>query len=195
MPTTVLHFISFLLIFALPPLARAQSTEIGQLKTDIAALEQALANHRVKNPYIVIDTKHNRLQIWQNNQLQREATCATGSGKVLLYPGKSDQWQFHTPLGTRTVLHKVVDPIWAKPVWAFVENREEPPILLWEARRLDLTTLGAYALKLGDGYEIHGTLYPSLLGRHITHGCIRLNDDDLAFAYRTLHVGDRVYIY
>ncbi|MDP6040556.1 MAG: L,D-transpeptidase, partial [Candidatus Latescibacteria bacterium] len=102
---------------------------------------------------------------------------------------------FHTPLGTRTVLHKVVDPIWAKPVWAFVENREEPPILLWEARRLDLTTLGAYALKLGDGYEIHGTLYPSLLGRHITHGCIRLNDDDLAFAYRTLHVGDRVYIY
>lgn len=195
MPSPTLHFISFLFCVVLPSHAWAQNTEIEQLKTDIAALEQALDNHRIKNPYIVIDTKHNRLQIWQNNHLQREAICATGSGKVLLYPGKLDQWQFHTPLGARTVLRKVVDPIWAKPIWAFVENGEKPTVLPWDSRRLDLTTLGAYALELGDGYEIHGTLYPSLLGRHITHGCIRLNDEDLAFAYRTLHVGDQVYIY
>lgn len=172
----------------------AQETDTESLKSDIASLQEALKRRAVET-YVVIDTAHNRLQVWHNNQIIREATCATGSGKVLLHPGASERWQFHTPLGVRTILHKVTDPIWAKPLWAFVENGEEPAILPWEFRRLDRTTLGAYALKLGDGYEIHGTLYPSLLGRHITHGCIRLDDEDLAFVYRSLHVGDRVYIY
>ena len=172
----------------------AQETDIEQLKADIASLQDALKRHATET-YIVIDTVHNRLQVWHNNEVIREATCATGSGKVLLHPGASDRWQFYTPLGIRTILHKVTDPIWAKPLWAFVETGEEPTVLPWEFRRLDRTTLGAYALKLGDGYEIHGTLYPTLLGRHITHGCIRLNDEDLAFVYRSLQVGDRVYIY
>ena len=172
----------------------AQETESAQLKTDIASLRKAL-ERRAAETYIVIDTVHNRLQVWHGNQVIREATCATGSGKVLLHPGASTRWQFHTPLGTRAILHKVTDPIWAKPLWAFIENGEEPTVLPWEFRRLDRTTLGAFALKLGDGYEIHGTLYPTLLGRHITHGCIRLNDEDLAFVYRSLQVGDRVYIY
>ena len=56
-------------------------------------------------------------------------------------------------------------------------------------------TLGDYALELGDGYEIHGTLYPTLLGRSITHGCIRLNDEDLAVTFELIDTGNRVYIY
>ncbi len=172
----------------------AREAEIERLEADIASLREALKRHQAET-YIVIDTVHNRLQVWRDNQVIREATCATGSGKVLLQPEASTRWQFHTLVGIRTVLRKVTDPIWAKPLWAFVERGEKPPALPWEFRRLDQTTLGAYALELGEGYEIHGTLYPTLLGRHITHGCIRLNDDDLAFVHRTLRVGDRVYIY
>ena len=186
-------FLALLLIFTIAVPVQGQTIE--QLKADIASLQKEVDQHRSKTPYIVIDTIHNRLQIWKNDIITRQATCATGSGKVLLHPGESARWQFHTPLGLRKVLRKVTDPIWAKPIWAFVENDEKPTTLPWEFRRFDLTTLGAFALELGDGYEIHGTLYPSLLGRHITHGCIRLNDDDLAFAHRTLRVGDRVYIY
>ncbi len=189
---TILLALYLVFIFSLHLSAREPESE--QLKTDIASLREALKRHAAET-YIVIDTVHNRLQIWHNNQMIREATCATGSGKVLLHPDASARWEFYTPLGTRTILYKVTDPIWAKPLWAFVENGEEPTVLPWEFRRLDRTTLGAFALKLGDGYEIHGTLYPTLLGRHITHGCIRLNDEDLAFVYRSLQVGDRVYIY
>jgi lipoprotein-anchoring transpeptidase ErfK/SrfK len=29
----------------------------------------------------------------------------------------------------------------------------------------------------------------------VTHGCIRLNDDDLAVIYKTLDFGSKVYIY
>ena len=39
--------------------------------------------------------------------------------------------------------------------------------------------LGRYALDLGDGYMIHGSPDESAIGRAITHGCIRLGDDDI----------------
>jgi L,D-transpeptidase ErfK/SrfK len=173
----------------------AGNTPQAQIETDIAQLEKALTQHSEQNAYVVIDTQHNRLQIWQNGRIVHQATCATGSGKVLLHPKKQDLWQFTTPVGLWRVKRKVTDPIWAKPIWAFVENDDTIPILPWEFRRLDPTTLGAYALELGDGYEIHGTLYPTLLGRNITHGCIRLNDEDLARTYQLIDTGNRVYIY
>jgi L,D-transpeptidase YbiS len=123
-----------------------------------------------------------------------DASCATGSGKVLLGP-KRKTWSFDTPRGVYTIQRKVVDPIWAKPEWAFVELGESAPVLPWSFSRLDPLTLGKFALELGDGYEIHGTLYPHLIGRHITHGCIRLNDPDLRSAFETTDTGNKVYIY
>ena len=40
--------------------------------------------------------------------------------------------------------------------------------------RLAPAELGAYAMDIGDGYLIHGTLYTRALGLSITHGCVRL---------------------
>lgn len=167
----------------------------AQIEATISQLTAALAQHKEQNPYIVIDTQHNTLEIIQQNKILHKATCATGSGKVLLHPKKQNRWQFVTPHGLWRVKRKVTDPIWAKPIWAFVENDQSIPTLPWEFRRLDPITLGAYALELGDGYEIHGTLYPALLGKNITHGCIRLNDEDLALTYQLINTNSRVYIY
>ena len=38
--------------------------------------------------------------------------------------------------------------------------------------------MGDYALGIGSGYFIHGTLYKRLLGRNVSHGCVRLGDED-----------------
>lgn len=182
----------FLLVgFRTPTCADA----LSQLQIEIQTLRDSLQKYSEKEPYIIVDTVQNQLQIRQQSQTLIHAVCATGSGKILLHPNNTDRWQFETPKGLYRVLRKVTDPIWAKPVWAFVETGETTPVLPWEFRRLDLTTLGDFALELGDGYEIHGTLYPALLGRHITHGCIRLNDNDLSFAYHNVSVGSKVYVY
>ena len=115
---------------------------------------------------------------------------------MILYGDKENQtWHFQTPRGVFSVQKKVTDPIWKKPMWAFVEKNEKAPVLPWEFNRLDGTTLGRFALELQDSYAIHGTLYPNLLGRSITHGCIRLNDPDLAEAYNQAHVGTRVFVF
>lgn len=165
-----------------------------RLQAEVLVLEKVLGQHLDDAPYIVIDTVHNLLQVRQRDRVLREAVCATGSGKVLLNPRKED-WRFETPKGNFRVIRKVKNPIWAKPEWAFVEKGQAVPVLPWDFNRLDPVTLRGYALEIGEGYEIHGTLYPHLLGRHITHGCIRLNEHDLEATFNLTKTGSRVYIY
>jgi hypothetical protein len=55
--------------------------------------------------------------------------------------------------------------------------------------------LGRYALDLGDGYLIHGTNNPASIGQAVTHGCIRLGDDDIEWLYRNVPTGTAVFIY
>ena len=47
----------------------------------------------------------------------------------------------------------------------------------------------------GDGYYIHGTLYRRLLGESITHGCVRVADEDLQPIFEKAKVGTPVYIF
>jgi lipoprotein-anchoring transpeptidase ErfK/SrfK len=55
--------------------------------------------------------------------------------------------------------------------------------------------LGHYRLELGGGYGIHGTDEPDKLGHSVSHGCVRLGDDDIARLYQIANVGDEVIIY
>jgi hypothetical protein len=55
--------------------------------------------------------------------------------------------------------------------------------------------LGTHRLNLGNGYALHGTNQPSSIGRSVSHGCIRLLNEDIEKLYETVAVGTPVYIY
>jgi lipoprotein-anchoring transpeptidase ErfK/SrfK len=55
--------------------------------------------------------------------------------------------------------------------------------------------LGHYRLDLGDGYLLHGTPYARSIGAAVTHGCVRLHDDDIEWLYENVPIGTKVYIY
>jgi len=55
--------------------------------------------------------------------------------------------------------------------------------------------LGTRRLNLGDGYALHGTQAVSQLGQSVSHGCVRLHNDDIARLYDMANVGDEVIIY
>ena len=55
--------------------------------------------------------------------------------------------------------------------------------------------LGSHRLLLGDGYGIHGTNKPETIGRSVSHGCIRVRNEDIELLYRMVPVGTPVYIY
>lgn len=55
--------------------------------------------------------------------------------------------------------------------------------------------LGTHRLILGDGYALHGTNVPSSIGQSVSHGCVRLLNEDIAHLYEIVPVGTPVYIY
>jgi hypothetical protein len=55
--------------------------------------------------------------------------------------------------------------------------------------------LGTRRLNIGDGYGIHGTNHPETVGRSVSHGCVRLRNEDVERLYDLVDVGTRVFIY
>jgi L,D-transpeptidase YbiS len=101
---------------------------------------------------------------------------------------------FSTPRGVFHVLGKHHAPVWRKPDWAFVEEGLPIPHP-YAAERYETGVLGEYGIDFGNGYLIHGTLYQRQLGLPVTHGCIRLSDEDLRIVFRNLQLGSKIFIY
>jgi L,D-transpeptidase catalytic domain len=55
--------------------------------------------------------------------------------------------------------------------------------------------LGTHRLNMGNGYAIHGTNQPKSVGRAVSHGCVRMLNEDIARLYAMVPVGTPVYIY
>ncbi|MDX1999601.1 MAG: L,D-transpeptidase [Thermoanaerobaculia bacterium] len=152
-----------------------------------------LATVAPRGAFAVVDTYANRMKIWKGGEMLRDAVVSTGSQTVLRDPRNGRLWVFETPQGERVIERKVKDPIWNKPDWAFIEESQLPPKSSRD--RVDDFSLGDYALYIGDGYLLHGTVFQSLLGNPVTHGCVRIGDKDLEYAYNTLPVGGRVFLF
>lgn len=176
------------------PAEPRQAPSLARLRTQHAALKQQLAFYAPAGPYIVVDTARNRLYVKQREEVLLDAVASTGSGTMLDHPDQPEQrWIFDTPHGAFAVQSKLVNPAWVKPDWAFLEEGRAIPANA--AERVETGILGEYAFGFGNGYFIHGTLYTRLLGKNVTHGCIRLNDDDLRTVNRLADIGTPLIIF
>jgi hypothetical protein len=70
-----------------------------------------------------------------------------------------------------------------------------PPVGTQQRRVPD--ALGPYKLDTGDGYLIHGThIYnEDSIGQAVSHGCVRMRNEDLEKLYPLVPVGTAVYIF
>ncbi|MDX1396630.1 MAG: L,D-transpeptidase [Gemmatimonadota bacterium] len=174
--------------------SRATAGERAGLQAEARRLEARLRARVPRGGYIVVDRAENRLYLRRGDEVRVDALVSTGSGAVLREAdGARRTWVFDTPAGRRSVLGKRSDPVWVKPDWAFLEEGRPIPSD-WTERR-EAGVLGEFALDLGDGYLIHGTLYERLLGRSVTHGCIRVGRDDLRVLHRESRIGTPVFIF
>ena len=168
--------------------------QIGLLTKDIQRLSKKYNAYTSGQSYIVINTTDNRFFLYRNKKLIREGFCSTGSLIMLKTESGDKEWVFKTPKGKHWVQGKITNPSWRRPDWSFVEEglpippKDDPS-------RYEYGVLGDYAMSIGDGYLIHGTIYKRFLGMPVTHGCVRLNDEDLEVIFNTLNIGSKVYIF
>lgn len=198
-----LFFGAFVLLIITPTLSEKFILLISPDKGVIADNESLVKNElllmdklercRPAGAYLVINTTLNQFQLYNRRELVREGVCSTGSYTKLV---KSDEesWLFKTPKGIFRIQSKITNPLWRKPDWYFVESGlpVPPP---GHPSRFEYGVLGDYALSLGGGYLIHGTLYQRFLGLSVTHGCVRIGDEDLESIFKTMPIGARVYIF
>jgi L,D-transpeptidase YbiS len=167
---------------------------LWRLRAQHAALKRQLAQYAPSDNYIVVDTARNRLYVKRHETVLLEALASTGSGTMLDNPtNPGTKWVFDTPRGAYAVQSKLTNPVWVKPDWAFLEEGLDIP--KDAAERVEAGILGEYAFGFGNGYFIHGTLYTRLLGKNVTHGCIRLNDEDLRTVNQLASIGTPIVIF
>jgi lipoprotein-anchoring transpeptidase ErfK/SrfK len=139
-----------------------------------------------------VSLEEHRLYVVERGRVVWSARIGTGTGEVLEGAGRF--WDFSTPPGRFRVHRKERDPVWILPDWYFVERDEPIPPLDSPQRRLE-GALGAAALYLTEEIAIHGTDQPELLGDAISHGCIRMSNEDVLRLYEELEVGTPVIVY
>lgn len=94
--------------------------------------------------------------------------------------------------GVSYVSQKRENPTWTPTPDMRRENPTLPPYVAGGDPR---NPLGTRALYLGESmYRIHGTDAPWLIGQQVSHGCIRMYNEDAADLYRRAKVGAKVVV-
>ncbi|MDX9882562.1 MAG: L,D-transpeptidase [Prolixibacteraceae bacterium] len=163
------------------------------LEKKLEKLQKRSIAYTPVEPYFVANMTLNEFWLYKNRKLILHGLCSTGS-YIQLEAGKNRKWIFKTPRGVLKILSKQTAPVWKKPDWAFIEEGLPVPSANHPSR-FEEGVLGDYALRMRDSYMIHGTIYKRHLGSPVTHGCVRLNDEDLEKVYKTMNYGSKVYFY
>lgn len=121
----------------------------------------------------------------------RRLYLITKPGEAITYPvavpmGEA-RWQ-----GVTFVSDKKVNPPWT-PTPDMV--RQNPRLPRWVPGGHPMNPLGIRAMYLGSSaYRIHGTDAPWTIGQAVSHGCIRMTNEDVLDLYPRVPVGTRVTV-
>jgi lipoprotein-anchoring transpeptidase ErfK/SrfK len=115
----------------------------------------------------------------------------TKQGEAITYPvavptGEA-RWQ-----GVTFVSDKKVNPAWTPTPDMVAKN---PRLPRWVPGGHPMNPLGIRAMYLGSSaYRIHGTDAPWTIGQAVSHGCIRMTNEDVLDLYPRIPVGTRVTV-
>ena len=119
-------------------------------------------------------------------------TADDGDRRLEAFPVAVGRTGYDTPTGHFEVTHKLEHPEWVQFDWenpSRVIKRVEPgPDNPLGERWIGFTS--AYGWEIG----FHGTPHPELLGRAVSHGCVRMRNRDVVTVYDLVDVGTPVIV-
>jgi lipoprotein-anchoring transpeptidase ErfK/SrfK len=122
---------------------------------------------------------------------ERRLYLVLGDGLALRYVvgvGRAGrQW-----VGSSFIDGKFLRPNWAPPDLIKQERPDVPDLI---AGGSPANPMGAAAMTLSGGqYAIHGTNSPKSIGGFVSHGCIRMLNQDIVDLYARVRIGTRVIV-
>jgi len=145
----------------------------------------------VPQQLILPDTVHEGIVI--NSAEMRLYYYPKGTNTVIVLPIGIGQLGKDTPIAwTTKVERKKAGPTWTPTAKMHAEyqamGQPLPPVVPAGPDN----PMGLYALYIGRLYAIHGTNANFGIGLRVSHGCVRLRNDDIKFLFENVPVGTRV---
>ena len=165
----------------MPQMQAAPSAEDESTVTQLPArLKRQVVNYATHEAAgtIIIDTPNTYLYL------------VTGNGQAIRY-GIGVGRDGFTWSGIQTISKKAEWPNWTPPAEMIARQPYLPRFMAGGPGN----PLGARAMYLGGTvYRIHGTNAPETIGTHVSSGCIRLTNADVAALYSRVNVGTKVIV-
>ena len=171
------------------PLPLLQAASMDSVMEALASLPEELREQ--KDRHIVLLRGRRRLLLLENGNLRLAFPVATGM------PG----WE--TPTGSFAVFQKIDQPVWVHPVTGERVEEQGPDNPLgshWIAFQRDCLGRDAHdgdrwiTIKGSTTTGFHGTPHRWTVGRAISHGCVRLYNEDVRRLYGQVKLGTQVTV-
>ncbi len=171
------------------PLALLQAAAADSVSAGLASLPQDLRGQ--KSRHVVMLRGSRRVFLLDNGNLRNAFPVAVGM------PG----WE--TPTGRFEVLQKIPNPVWVHPVSGERVEKQGPDNPLgshWIAFHRDCLGRDAHdgeawiTIKGCTTTGFHGTPHRWTVGRAVSHGCVRLYNEDVSALYRQVSLGTQVTV-
>ncbi len=127
---------------------------------------------------VKIDVPSRTLQVLNGNYLLHEYPVGVGTNAKLM-----------TPTGRYRVSEMVLDPIWEHPYKAPGASR----IANGKNNPLGTRWIGFHD-DGGGSYGMHGTNSPSSIGKFVSHGCVRMHNEDVEQLFELVRQGTPVVV-
>jgi L,D-transpeptidase ErfK/SrfK len=120
------------------------------------------------------------------NLAERDLYLYRDGKPIRCFPIAIGRRGWETPTGDFSIISKRKNPTWFPPKWAL----EEEPVPPGPKNPLGDRWMGLSA----PGYGIHATNAPATIGRHVSHGCLRMYPEHAHELYELVKVGAPVKI-
>lgn len=148
-----------------------RSTRVSQLAT---LLKQSPLEGMVRETRLVIRLELKKLEHYEGDTLIKEYDIAVG------------QADWETPVGHFAVLNLRKDPLWQHPITgeAIPTGPDNPLGSRW------------IGFAFEDKYHIgiHGTNQEELVGQAVSHGCVRMRDDEIQELFQKVAIGTPITV-
>ena len=186
----------------------APVTQTGPAPTAPAAAQEQLAarqeqiDQNIAKPQAVKrDIKHARETVRLNGYSAGTIVIKTNERRLYYVISEGQALRYRVGVGkagmawagTSSIDGKYIKPAWQAPDSIRKDYSRLPPVVPGDSPS---NPMGAAALTLSGGgqYAIHGTNNPGSVGGFVSHGCIRMYNQDIMDLYARVSVGTKVVV-